>query len=842
MAKKKNAKHQNPPSTQNGKSSFLDNVDRQKALIIMAVVVLITLFLFYKPFIFDKLEPTGGDRIASIGQSHQITEYQKQTGERALWNQNIFCGIPIYFNLRSQAFHIDSLISKLDPLLDWRIGWFLVATVGIFLLLNLLGFPWYFALLAAVMFLFFPHYQALIIVGHNYKIRALCALPLVVYGFLRLINKGDLLSLSVFALAFSLQIRTKHYQILFYTLLLMLAIGIWQLVILIKSKEYQIIGKRLLMLLCGMSVAVLMAAQPLLIVNEYTPHSTRGGNAIDLSEREEAPTKSGGVTFDYATRWSLHPAELMTLISPRFYGGTSQETYTGDQFPQLRNRTIPGYWGHMPFTQSSEYMGIIVVILALAGIWFYRKDGFVMALYILLGFAILLAFGRHFPPLYRFLFRHLPYFSKFRVPMMILTLVQFILVILSLYGLKGLVEGFDIKKYKTLLIISGTLFVIGLVPLLNPGMLSYTSAGDTQYASNPQVLDMLKTARMEMMVQDTIRMLIFIVFFVGILSTFYFKKINRDILIVGVIILVSMDLIAVSHRFMKNAKLVKPDRIEQQYFQPTKIDKILEGDPDYFRVLALGNLFQSNDLAYRYQIIGGYSAIKPQLIQDLIDNNLYTSDPQQPVNWNVVNMLNGKYILSPAQLQYEGLTILDIDQNKRTILYRNDHSLPRAWFVPTVNVLPDEKAVVTYLNHPDFDPSQTALTSEKPERLYFSTDAIVSITNYTPNQIDLTAVCQDSAFMVLSEAYYPVGWQATIAGEPTHIYQVNHVLRGIVIPPGEHDICFQFAPKSYYRSKWLSSVFMYLTWLTLLGTILYRNREKLRRRFAKGGVKSGKSQ
>ena len=830
------------PPQWNSDKSFIDKTATKRAVLFSFLVIVLLLLIYYKPFVFERLEPMGSDRIASIGQSHQLQSYAKSTGERALWNPNVFCGIPIYHNLSNRAFHVDTFIGKLNTLIDWRIGWFLVATVGIFLLLNLLGFPWYFALLAAVMFLFFPHYQALIIVGHNYKIRALCALPLVVYGFLRLVKKGDLLSFSIFALAVSLQIRTKHYQILFYTLLLLLAIGIWQLVILIKSKEYQIIGKRLLMLLCGMSVAVLIAAQPLLIVNEYTPHSTRGGNAINLSAKAEAPEKSGGVTFDYATRWSLYPAELMTLISPRFFGGTSQETYTGDQFPQLRNRTIPGYWGHMPFTQSSEYMGIIVVILALAGIWFYRKDGFVMALYILLGFSILLAFGRHFPPLYRFLFRHLPYFSKFRVPMMILTLVQFILVILSMYGLKGLVEGFDLKKYKTLLIISGTLFVIGLVPLLNPGMLSYTSAGDAQYASNPQVLDMLKTARMEMMVQDTVRMLIFIVFFVGILSTFYFKKINRDILIVGVIILVSVDLIAVSHRFIKNAKLVKPDRIEQQYFQPTKIDKILEGDPDYFRVLPLGNLFQSNDLAYRYQIIGGYSAIKPQLIQDLIDNNLYTSDPQQPVNWNVVNMLNGKYILSPAQLQYEGLTILDIDQNKRTILYRNDHSLPRARFVPAFNVLPDEKAVVAYLNHPDFDPSQMALSSEKPERLYFSTDAIVSITNYTPNQIDLTAVCQDSAFMVLSEAYYPVGWRATIAGEPTHIYQVNHVLRGIVIPPGEHEICFQFAPKSYYRSKWLSSIFVYLTWLTLLGTMLYRNREKLRRQLAKSGIKSGKSQ
>lgn len=822
------------------KELLLDKISLKNGCIFSAVIILLSLLLFYKPYVFEKLEPAGGDRVASIGKTHQLQQYAKQTGVQALWNPNVFCGIPIYYNLDNRAFHIDRFISKLNTILDWRIGWFIVAALGMFLLIRILGFPWYFGLLGILIFLFFPHNQALIIVGHNYKIRALCALPLVAYGFIRLIKKGDLLSLSIFALAFSLQIRTKHFQIIFYTLLLLLAIGIWQLVILIRTKEYQTILKRTAVLLGGFFVAVMISAQPLFIINEYTPYSTRGGQAIKLAEKSDAPKSSGGVSFEYATHWSLHPAELMALISPRFYGGTSQEYYTGNKFPQLKNRAIPGYWGKMPFTQSSEYMGIIVVILAIAGIWFYRKEGLVIALSVLLAFSLLLAFGRHFPLLYKLLFDHLPYFSKFRVPMMILTLIQFLLIILCLYGLKALSSELTLKKYKTLLIISGVFFLIGLIPILNPGMLSYTGAGDAQYASNPQVLDMLKTARMEMMVQDTTRMLLIIAAFAGILSAFYFKKINRDLLVFGIIVLISADMIAVSYRFIRHARLVHPDRIEQQYFRPTKTDKILDQDPDYYRILALGNLFQSNDLAYRHQLIGGYSAIKPQLIQDIIENNLYTNNPKEPVNWNVVNMLNGKYILSPAQLQYPGLTMLDVDQNKRTILYRNDNSLPRAYFVESVKTFSTEKEVVEYLNNPNFDPAKTAVTAEKPERYDFNTDATVSITNYTPNQIDLTASCRDSSFLVLAEAYYPVGWQALIDAKPTHIYQVNHILRGIVVPPGEHTISFRFAPRSYYRSKRLSAIFLYLAWLTLIGSVVYRQRDSLLKKIKQISKRSGR--
>jgi len=807
--------------------SMFERLNQKKIVGVCFLIIFITLLVFYKPCVFEQLEPSGGDRIGSIGKTHQYTQYNKTTGETALWNPNIFCGLPIYYNLNSNAFHIDKLISAMDSVIDWRVGWFIFGAAGMFALIQLLGFPWYYGLLGALLFLFFPHYQALIIVGHNFKIRALCALPMVIYGFLRLIKKGGLISFSIFALAFSLQIRTKHFQIIFYTLLLMLAIGIWQLVVLIQAKEYRKISGRLLLLIASFTTAVLISAQPLFMINEYTPYSTRGGNAISLAESKDASQKSGGVTFDYATRWSLAPAELMTLISPRFFGGTSQEYYTGKKYPQLKNRAIPGYWGQMPFTQSSEYMGVIVVILAIAGIWYFRRDGFVIALSILLMFSIFLAFGRHFPLLYKLFFYYLPYFSKFRVPMMILTLIQFILIILSLYGLKGLLNEFNFQKFKNLLIICGVFIVIGLIPLLNPGMLAYTSANDAQYASNPQVLDMLKSARMEMMVQDTVRMIFLIVAFVVMLGTFYYKKISRDLLIIGTILIISIDMISVSYRFMKHERLVRPDRIEQQYFRITKIDQILKKDTGYYRILGLGGLFQSNDLAYRHQIIGGYSAIKPQLIQDIIDNNLYTSNTKEPINWNVVNMLNGKYILSPAQLTYAGLSVLDVDQKKRTILYQNNNCLPRAYFVESVQSLPTETDVVAYLNNPDFDPAKIAITSETLKQNTFSAECTAEITKYSPNQITLKASCQDTAFMVLSEAYYPVGWLARIDKETTRIYQTNHILRGIIVPPGDHLVSFEFSPRSYYRSKRISTIFTYLTWLVLIGSILYKYRDPI---------------
>jgi hypothetical protein len=52
---------------------------------------------------------------------------------------------------------------------------------------------------------------------------------------------------------------------------------------------------------------------------------------------------------------------------------------------------------------------------------------------------------------------------------MILILINFIVIICSVYGLKGLAENFDNQKYKAALVVSGFFFLFGLFYILIPG-------------------------------------------------------------------------------------------------------------------------------------------------------------------------------------------------------------------------------------------------------------------------------------------------------------------------------------------------------------------------------------
>ena len=820
------------PPAQTIPAPLLDRLSRPTGALVTATIVFLTLVVFYRPLVFQQLEPAGGDRLASIGLGHQIKEYTQKTGETVLWNPHIFCGIPIYYNLDSRAFHLDRLIGWLDPVLDWRVGWFLLAAIGMYLLIDFLGLPWYLGLTATLALLFFPHFQALIIVGHNFKIRAICAIPLVLYGFLRTLRRRDLFSVTLFALAFGLQLRTKHYQIIFYTLLLLLAVGLKELVQLLQLKAWRQTALTGLLVLGALAVGVFMAAQPLFIAGEYSPYSTRGGQAIVLNA--EPSSSSSGVSFDYATQWSLHPAEMMTLIVPRFFGGTSQEVYTGKAFPQLRNRELPGYWGDMPFTQSSEYFGVLVVILACAGIWFYRRDGLVIALAGLLVFAFLLAFGRHFAPLYRLLFHYLPYFSKFRVPSMILNLIFFITIILAAYGFKALLEELTAARLKAFAVIAGFFLLTGLIPLIIPGLLSFTSARDAQYGSDPRILEMLITIRREMFTADTLRMMLFIILFSGVVIARYYRKITPEIVFAAVFILITVDLISVSHRFFGQARLTNPANIERQYFRAGPIDQQLSTETEPYRILGLGAFFQSNDLAYRHSLVGGYSAIKPQLIQDLIDNCLYLPERRNdPLNWSVINMTNSRFILASQHLPYAHTELLLADERNHTYLHRNRAALPRAYFTPEVTVLADETAVLRRLNAADFDPSRTALVSNGfTEDTRFDATGQAAITDYTPNRITLSAVCPAESFLVLAETYYPAGWRALVDGRETAIYQVNHLLRGIRVPAGDHTLEWIFRPASYTRSAVISAVFIYAAWLLLgLGAMMTYRPQWIKRIF-----------
>jgi hypothetical protein len=797
---------------------------------IYILLLLILLILLLKPLVLDRLSPQGVDVIGTKGQTHQIIQYREETGKTALWNPYMFAGMPVYPRIVPVLYSIDNMLLLFGKCTNLIFIYYLFAAIGFYLLIRYLKMPPLIAFFAAISFLLLPHYKSLYIEGHFAKFRAVMFLPWIFLSFKYFLDKRSIISAALFALSFGLQIRTQHYQIVFYTALLLFTLGLQPLLKNIFEKKYKLFIQSTLLIFLSITLAILLAAQPLFSAKEYIPYSKRGKTTIDLKKPESSQetSRSAGVTFEYATQWSTHPSELLTWIIPHFYGGMSGEIYTGDSYPQLRNKQIPGYWGHMPFTQSYEYMGIITIILALFAIYIWRKNKMILSLVIFTAFLILLSFGRHFQLLYKLFFDYFPYFNKFRAPMMSVTMSSFLICIFAAYGLHYLYNikaTQSLKEHKNILIILGGVIVLGFIIYISSQSFGFIKTGENYDNSTMTVL---KNMRSELLIQDIKRYLILTIVITMIILLFLRNKISALLLGLCLIVLNIFDLwnIQAQHQ----AKFIDVQKMERRYFARTSTDQFLLNDPNIFRIYPAGNIFSDNRWSYYHQSIGGYSAIKMYTIEELIENNLnHSLDNVLPINWNVLQFLNVKYIIIRQEVMHPKLVPVNTDKANSLYTYFFKDYLPRGYFVGSYQVIPDEYQRLHAINDTTIKFHSTAILEEKPANLINTPDSCYSeVTQFSPNYIAFDLFTDKTSLFVISELFYPPGWKIFLDGQKVEkIYKTNHAIQSIIVPEGKHTIELQFAPDSYHNNVRKANFSLLIIYLSIIVSLLIHNREKL---------------
>ncbi|MDH4069240.1 MAG: YfhO family protein, partial [Ignavibacteria bacterium] len=521
--------------------------------------------------------------------------------------------------------------------------------------------------------------------------------------------------------------------------------------------------------------------------------------------------------WDYATNWSMHPLELITVIIPSFFGFQS-----------------PYYWGWMPFTTSTVYVGIIPVFLSVIGI-LYKRRGLALFFLILTAVILLMSFGKHFAPLYNLLFDFLPFFNKFRAPSTILHLLPFALGVLAAVGFSALTSVAEdssgtAKARQRLVIALSTLSVlVVLIFLFKDSLFQFFSASmlvrdgelqqyQQQYGGRAgQVIDQLKEIRfygnevISGLWNDTLRFLLFAIAGIGATLLFLMRKIRQGQFAASLVVVLVVDLFLIDARFINPV----PARALDENFRPDPAITFLKQQPGLFRILPLGNQFGDNTYAYHgLQSLGGYNAAKLKIYQAVLDSCLYVStDPGVPVNMNVVNMLNARYVITGYPLPQERFPIEYKDDTRRVTIYRNPEALPRTFFVSSAIQAENDSEVFRIINSPAFDPRETAVIQgdvSLPERPADSTR--VQLTGYKSRRITMSTYASGSAVLVLSEVFYPAGWKAYIDGEETPILRTNSILRSVLVPAGDHEIVFAFDPPTYSTGKTVT----YAAWSLVL--------------------------
>ncbi|MHB1356462.1 MAG: YfhO family protein [Anaerolineae bacterium] len=134
-------------------------------------------------------------------------------------------------------------------------------------------------------------------------------------------------------------------------------------------------------------------------------------------------------------------------------------------------------------------------------------------------------------------------------------------------------------------------------------------------------------------------------------------------------------------------------------------------------------------------------------------------------------------------------------------------ALPRAYIVYAAETITDDALVTARLLHTDFDLRNTAVSSDNlPLPSVSALPATpAQITAYTSTAVTIQAHARQDGLLVLSDQYYP-GWRAFVDGKSAEIVRVNQIMRGVLLPAGEHQVVFRFQPDSLRLGVWLSLV------------------------------------
>ncbi len=821
MSKQKHAQPASRPQ-----ASWLSSLSPTAQDLLCVALLFVVILVLFRGIVFDRMAfSSQGDTAAALSYQHVGMMIQEKEGADAIWMPYFFSGMPTFGNVAfipHDVSYIQWVLVRVLNLLflngpwTWMVVFYFLNGVSMFLLMRVWKFSRSASLIAAVTVMLSPYAIGLAGEGHGSKLMALSYLPLVFLLTHELFERRNFLTFGLLAAAIGTLMLTNHMQIVYYVFITIGFYLIYHVILDLREQRVRALAK-VLLFAGALAIGMCISAYVYLSVYEYAQYSIRGGGTTGAS---------GGLTYDYATNFSLNPWELLTLFIPGFFGFQS-----------------PFYWGTKPFSSSTVYIGILPLLLATLAV-VYNRSRTVIFFIVTVAIVLLMSFGKHFPIVYNLLFDYLPFFNKFRAPEMILHLLPFLVGFLAAYGYTFVTEIFERLKTADTARLTRTLLTIGgvLVALLVIGLMFRPSVYDSmatfmfekadqaqelraQYGQRAdQALAKFKELRFDIFWKDFVKFVIIAAASLGAIVAFLSKRIQKGTLSALLLGILIVDLVIIDVKFITPT----PESEIDKNFRPDASVAYLLRQPGNFRVLPLGQLFGDNTYAYHgVQSVGGYSPAKLKIYQTLIDSCLYHgADPSFPLNMAVVNMLNTRYVLAAGRLPEDRFRLVNSDPSRRILTYENPGALPRSFFVREAVVAANDHDVFGILNSPGFDPAKTAVLFSQPPQFSPPVDTPrCEVTSYASRRITVTTTSASPGLLVLSEVYYPAGWKAFIDGAETGIYRTDYVLRSVFVPAGTHEVVFSFDPEVYAlgytltRFAWGASVLCIIVGLWSLPSV-----------------------
>lgn len=773
-------------------------------------------------------------------------DYKETHGHFPLWTNGMFSGMPAYQIAMEPKVPVSPNWSYwiLTLGLPKPISYFFLACICFYFLTQVLRINPYIGIIGGLAYAYVTYNPVIISVGHDTKMQAIALMPAFIASLIVLYERRYLLGAALVAVFTSLLLSVNHMQIVYYSLMIAVFMTIGYAVNWIRRKDFKHLA-----LAGGISIAagligVACNAVQIGTTLDASKTTIRGG-----TELPGANETKNGLSTTYALDYSMYKTEPFVMMVPKMYGGSDDPKEFGEedskalqqlqQFPremsQLTNYLgqvgYRSYWGGIGTTSGPPYVGAIICFLALIGFFILdsKHKWWVLALSVL---AIMMSWGEYFKPFNSFLLHTLPMYNKFRAPSMIMVIPTFLFCMMGMMTLQKIIS-YDNKealwdRYKKGLMLTGGAFVALFLIYFSADFAapndkriadSFNQYGDQVMSYVNNFMKALKEDRKDLFFGSLIRSFFFVLGAAFIIWLYIKKKLQGWIMYALVGLLSFIDVMQIDSKYLNKENYQEATEYENN-FKGTASDLKIDQDKSFYRVFDLRSganvSFNGGALAaYYHNLIGGYHPAKLSIYQDLIEHQLTKDNMEQqlyiaPNSMPVVNMLNTKYIILPMQGGADSAVL-------------NPGALGAAWFVNGIRFESDAANVMKALTN--FSPKDTAVLFAKDQGMVSNiaagnpTDSIYLVKNDN-DEVTYKSNSSSNRFAVFSEVFYDRGWKAYIDGKEVPIVRTNYVLRGLVVPAGQHDIRFEFRPASFYQGETIATIAGILAWLLIIGAVV----------------------
>jgi hypothetical protein len=686
-------------------------------------------------------------------------------GNLALWNPYVFSGMPFLGGFQSGMLYPINAIFLVLPLakainLSIAVHVFLI---GFFMFLWAFYrrlHPWA-CMVSAVLVMFCGPYFMQIYAGHLPHLCTMTWAPLILLSIDRFLDKRSLGWCLVGMGGVAMQILAGYPQHVFFT---GIASSIYFVLCFFKSNGKFSAAFGFLVIYVG---ACLLGAIQLL-------------PGIQVAEES---VRSNGVSYEFIARFSFPPENLLTLLSPDFFGN---------------DNTLP-YWGRFYFWEMSFFVGIIGLVLAVYGAFFGRPSirRFSTAMSLIL---LVLALGKY-TPFFELLYTWVPGFSIFRGSSKFLFQTSLFVAMLSAVGLDQMIRSKRVCLGTIYVIVFGGLLVGGAAIFVRyiadgahpnqwwqQAMYHVYATGESYLAENHYLnADFLRKAGL-----IASKSLVFPAATLFVLALLFFmsRRFSNLYYVIGLFAM---------------AEIFSFTRTSLATFDLTSmsspvVQNVLAKHSGDFRVLNLvnGNMAMSTGVGD----IWGYDSV---VLRRYAEFMTFTqgSSPDEATQYVKFSQYHPLYKMLRCRFGF-------IPTGGRIGIIDEKDVMPRLLLIQNYQVMQDRDAIFERMEDDSFDPRKQIILETQPSitPVVANKKGTASIINFSTDHLEIEADLPGPAILLITDAYSR-GWHALpLPGSCQKEYQVmpaNYILKAIPLRKGRHRIHVVYEPLSFEMGKWITA-------------------------------------